>query len=168
MAMHLDLDLPSQRKQGEQGHPVHYLPCTFSQGGTTDSMDAYFCPKLRSTSKQPDDEKQAATLEVSLRGRPLLGKVVSLPPHCIGFVLKQSDDDGTAQHQSKDGRNDDGDDGAKQQDSTEWKTEHSFVALTEWYWDQNPHNGASTRPSPLQWLHVSRAIHDPPSPSLPG
>merc|ERR1712215_640469 len=67
-------------KQPSDSQHVQFLPCTIVSGGTTDVEERF----NRFTEK---DEK-SGTLSNSLRGFPLDGKVVSLPPGYTGLVLE--------------------------------------------------------------------------------
>ncbi|XP_060711605.1 ribonuclease H2 subunit C [Hemiscyllium ocellatum] len=111
---------------------VHLLPARVESDGSA-SVGQYFSPAIR---------HRDGALQVSFRGRPLLGRDLPLPPGYVGLVLKED-------HRPC----------LEEEDRTVSVTS-AFCSLTYWNLESRPTEDDSVAMA-MGWTQIAKALHAP-------
>lgn len=116
---------------------VHHLPCKIHYDGDA-NIGRYFYANVKSVNSETvsnSTNSQTEKFTSSIRGRPLNGKLVSLPQDTIGVVFDTSNID-------------------------RWKSVETFNKVLHWVLDSNPDEESTGVQGALSWMTISKAVHD--------
>jgi len=134
-----------KKNQDDQPAVVHYVPFKVEYDGNA-NVGTKFSSKTVEKVEDSAENKVDVVFENQFRGKPLMGKRLDLPEDYEGIVCTDFRKSSSLNSDIK--------------ENSTTSLIKGFTSMTYWNWDKPP-SGMDTPAQLLDWLDISKVLHEP-------
>ncbi|CAG8462277.1 3800_t:CDS:2 [Diversispora eburnea] len=149
----------------DRPHVLQLLPCNIDHDGKA-NIDKYFIiNKLKDKQKRDlinvtndnnsDNNESNELYETFFRGRRLIGKIHEINKDCEGYIFKEANIDKEITQDEE-----------MNEQTRDWNTIRKFDSFMVWEQNEIPSPSNNQILKSLEWLEISKVIHEPTPPTI--